>query len=219
MLSPSSLFALCFLYGKVVYKVVNIVSISLLMIFVLWLNYEIGKNNRLSNKGKDEFWNKESQANKTRKVDISNLDYISIPYDRLPMEDNPDQTINSYRDTILSHSDKKILNLSGFSNTDLKLKYGASNINLLIEYDNNYTILVAILHKWGERLYMEGYQREAIAVLEAALDCETDVHKTFELLAKIYKEQGSHYKFNLLIDRLSSSSIRSKEALLSKLNR
>jgi hypothetical protein len=189
------------------------------MIFVLWLNYEIGKNNRLSNKGRDKFWKMESQANKTRKVDISNLDYISIPYEKLPMEDNPDQTINSYRDTILSHSDKKILNLSGFSNTDLKLKYGAPNINLLFEYDNNYTILVALLHKWGERLYMQGYQQEALAVMEAALDCDTEVHKTFELLAKIYIEQSSPDKLKLLKDRLSTAPVRDKEVLLSKLNR
>lgn len=199
------------------YKVVQIVSISLLMIFVLWLNYEIAKNNRLSNKGKDEFWKRESLANRTRKADITSLDYISIPYDKLPMEDNPDQTINSYRDIILSHSNKKILNLSGYSNTELKFKYGAPNINLLIEYDNNFVNLVAILHKWGERLYMKGYRKEALDVLEAALDCGTDVHKTFELLAKIYIEQGSHYKYNLLIESISSASIRDKEALLSKL--
>ena len=187
------------------------------MIFVLWLNYEIGKNNRLSNKGKDDFWKKESQANTTRKADISNLDYIAIPIERLPLEDSPDQTINSYRDTILSQSSKKILNLSGISNTELKLKYGAPNLTLLTEYDNNYAIMVAVLHKWGERLYINSYYKEAIAVLEVALDCRTDVYKTFELVAKIYSEKGLFDKINLLEDRISSSSIRNKETLLSKL--
>jgi hypothetical protein len=167
----------------------------------------------------DEYWKREAQANQTRKVDISNLDYISIPYDKLPLEDNPDQTINSYRDTILSYSDKKILNLSAFSNTELKLKYGVSNINLLTEYDNNYTNLVAILHKWGERLYMKDCIKEALAVLNAAIDCKTDVHKTYELLAKIYISQGSHDKYDKLIDRISSMSIRDKEALLSKIQK
>jgi tetratricopeptide (TPR) repeat protein len=181
------------------------------------MNYEIKKNNRLSKKGIDEFWKKESQANLTRKADISNLDYIFIPFDRLPTEDNPDQTINSYRDTILSHLDKKILNLNGISNTELKMKYGASNIHLLSEYDNNYTVLVAILQKWGERLYKQGFHKEALAVLESALDCRTDVHKTFELLAKIYIEQGSHDKINLLMDGIPSAHIRNKDKLLLKL--
>lgn len=193
------------------------ISIGLLIIFVLWLNYEIGKNNRLSKKGKDAFWNKESQANQTRKTDISGLDYISIPVERLPMDDNPDPTVKSYRDTILSLSKKKILNLSGFLNTELKLKYGASNITLLTEYESNYNILVTALHKWGEYLYMNGNNKEALLVLEVAIDSKTDVHKTFELLAKIYRDQNSYDKISLLEDRISSAKIRDKDLLLSKL--
>lgn len=194
----------------------HFVSISLLIVFVLWLNYQIAKSNRISRKGIDEFWNKESQANLTRKADISSLTYITIPFEKLPLEDNPDQTINSYRDTILSHSGKKILNLSGLSNTELKLKYGTSNIKLLSEYDINYTVVISMLHKWGERLLELGFVNEAIAVLEVALDCHSDSHKTYELLAKIYIEQGSN-KINPLIDRISSANIRDKENLLLKI--
>lgn len=196
---------------------IQFISISILIIFVLWLNYEIRKNNRLSNKSTDEFLKKDSQANLIRKADISDLNYISIPFDKLPLEDNPDQTINSYRDTILSHSDKKILNLSGISNIELKNKYGLANLKLLSEYDNNYTVLVAILHKWGERLYQHGSPKEALAVLETALDCKTDVHKTYELLAELYIEQGTHNKIHLLLDNLSSTHTRDKEKLLQKL--
>lgn len=194
-------------------------SLSIVIIFVLWLNYEIRKTNRLSKKGTEEFWKKESRANKTRKADISNLDYIKVPYEKLPLKDNPDETINSYRDTILSQSEKKILNLSSFSNTELKLKYGASNINLLAEYDNNYTILVSILQKWGERLYQLGYHKEALAVLETAVECKTDVRKTYELLAKIYMEQGSPDKISLLMDTISLLNVRDKESLLLNLQK
>lgn len=189
-------------------------SLSIVLIFVLWLNYEIRKNSRLSKKNMEEFWKKEAKANQTRKADISNLDYIKVPIDKLPLADTPDQTINSYRDTILSLSGKKVLNLTGFSNTELKLKYGASNINLLSEYDNNYTMLVAILQKWGERLYSQGYKREALSVLETAVECKTDVPKTYELLADIYIEQGSPNKINLLMDALSKTHVRNKESLL-----
>ena len=133
------------------------------------------------------------------------------------MDDNPDQTINSYRDTILSHSGEKILNLSGFSNTELKLKYGASNIQSLSDYDNNHTLIIAILHKWADRLYSQNYYKEAMAVLEVALDCDTDVHKSFELLAIIYNLQGYSGKISILLDRISSSNIRDKDNLLVKI--
>lgn len=197
---------------------VHFVSISLLLIFVVWLNYEIGKNNRLSNKNRDKFLENESLANRTRKADISDLDYITIPFDKLPLNDNSDQTNNSYRDTILSHSNKKILNLSGISNTELKLKYGVSNINHLIEYDNNFTVLVSTLNKWGERLYMKGFHKDALAVLETALECGTDVHRTFELLAEIYIKLELNNEANNLIHKVSSSNIRDKESLIQKLN-
>lgn len=193
-------------------------SLSFLIIFVLWLNYQIIKNNRLSKKGLDEFWKKESQANLTRKSDITKLDYINVPYERLPMEDNPDPTINSLRNTILSQSEKKILNLSSFSNTELKLKYGTSNTKQLFEYDNNFIVLVANLHKWGERLYLQGNTTDAITVLEVAVNCKSDVHKTYELLAKIYIEQKTPYKINNLINSISNSDIRDKEKLITKLH-
>ena len=193
-------------------------TFGIVIIFVLWLNYEIRKNNRLSQKSSEEFWEKETKANMSRKTDISNLDYIRIPYEKLPLNDTPDDTINSYRDTILSQSDKKILNLSGFSNTELKLKYGAANLSKLSEYDNNFTVLVATLHKWGERLYQQGYHNEALAVLEAAVDCKSDVRKTYELLAQIYMAHGSPDKIDNLIDAINRINIAGKENLVLKLN-
>ena len=140
--------------------------------------------------------------------------FRSVPMDRLPMEDNTDPTINSHRDTILSQADNKILNLSSFSNTELKLKYGTANISLLSEYDNNYIILVSTFHKWGERLYMQGSLKEALAVLETAVVCNTDVHASYHLLSTIYIQQGRSDKVNQLLDTISSSSIRDKEDLL-----
>jgi len=194
-----------------------LIIFGIVIIFVLWLNYEIRKNNRLSKIKSEEFWAKEAQANMTRKTDISNLDYIKIPIDKLPLDDNPDDTINSYRDTILSQSDKKILNLSSFSNTDLKLKYGAGNLAQLSEYDNNFTVLVSTLQKWGERLYNQGYIKEALSVLEVAVECKTDVSKSYELLAKIYAEQGAPDKIDSLVEALSHVNIWNKENLLIKL--
>ncbi|NLK04105.1 MAG: hypothetical protein GX319_06810 [Clostridiales bacterium] len=191
-----------------------IISLGLLFVFVIWLQYQLRKNDSSSKKAKYNYWKRESQANTTRKSDISMLDYIHLPIDRLPLEDNADPTVNSYRDTILSHSNKKILNLSSFSNTELKLKYGASNINLLSEYDNNYLIIISILHKWGERLYTNGYPEDALAVLETAIECKTDVHKTYCLLAKIYLQQDRPDKIDNLLDIISSIPIRDKENLL-----
>ncbi len=196
-----------------------LVNFSVLFIFILWLQYEIRKNNRLTKKKSELFWERERQANLTRKADISELEYIEIPLERLPMADHADPTINSYRDTIRNLSSKKIVNLTGFTNTDLKLKYGAANITLLSEYDNHYTVLVSILQKWGERLYHHGNTMDAVSVLEFAIMCLTDVRKSYLLLAQIYANQHTPEKIDDLLEILPFTKVLRKDALAEELRK
>jgi hypothetical protein len=187
---------------------------ALVIIFVIWLQYEIRKASRKMKKETDNFWDREKQSNLSRRKDISALEYLTITTESLPMDDKEDQTANSYRDTILKLSDQKILNLTGYTNTELKTMYGVANMNRLAEYDNNFTVLVSILQKWAERLYAGGYAEDSRAVLEYAVSCKTDVSKTYKLLAVIYKEQNAPEKIDALIHGLASTAIRNKEELI-----
>lgn len=195
------------------------ILLGIAIIFAVWLQYEIHKTKKLANKGHDEFWKTENEANLARRSDISNLDYITIPLEKLPMSDYEDATINSYRDIILTLSEKKILNLTGLTNTEVKLKYGAPNFSLLSEYDNNYTTLVSMLHKWGERLYSHGFVTDAVSVLEFAVTCHSDVSKSYKLLANIYKDQKSPDKIDDLIHSLSSVKLLRKDVLIEELDK
>jgi len=195
------------------------ISLVAVIMFSVWLRFVIGRSNQENVKKNRHFWELERKANSARKVDISNLDYLTIPLEQLPMKDHEDSTINSYRDTILSLSDKKILNLTGLTNTDLKLKYGAANLNKLTAYDNNYIQLISILQKWGERLYSLGYMAEATSVLEYATTCQTDVLGTYRLLSKIYKETNKPDKITQLIHTIQGSTINRKELILAELNK
>jgi hypothetical protein len=190
----------------------------LVLIFILWLQYEIRKNTKQTQKSSNLFWEKEREANHTRRKDISSLNYLTLSLDTLPMEDHEDDTINSYRDIIIELSGKKIINLSGFTNTELKYQYGAANFSLLSEYDNNYTVLVSILHKWAERLYQKGFSSEAQSVLEYSISCQTEVTKSYRLLAEIYYSQNQTNRINDLIDIISKAKIHDKEKLISELN-
>ena len=190
-----------------------------LLVFALWLNYQLRKASR-SQKGSDEeFWARDQRANLSRSRDISSLDYINIDLSKLPLDNKEDQTLNSYRDTIIKLADKKVLNLSGKSNTELKEAYGIANLNKLIEYDNNYLALVSILHKWAKRLYDSSYIADARAVLEYALAIKSDVASSYKLLAKIYKEQNMPEKIQDLIHLLSDINIRNKDELIRSINK
>lgn len=179
----------------------------ILLVFILWLNYEIHKSSKSTDNGKDSFWQREAESNASRKADISALNYIIVTTERLPMADDPDQTVNSYRDTILKLSGKKILNLGGITNTELKLKYGVANINQLTEYDNNYTTLVSILQKWAKRLYDLGNLSACEAVLEYAVSCLTDVTQSYTLLATTYMRKNTPEKIDDLVTVIPKTKI------------
>jgi hypothetical protein len=191
---------------------------ALILIFVIWLQYESRRAGKTSTQTKDKFWEKEKDSNVIKRSDISMLDYITIPFDRLPLDDHIDTTINSYRDTVLKLADKKILNLTGLSNTEVKYKYGTPNLAVLSEYDNNYTVLVSFLQKWAERLCEQGFESEALPILEFAVSCKSDVGSSYVLLASIYKHQATPQKIDQLLESVKSSNIMTKDKLHEELN-
>lgn len=146
-----------------------------------------------------EFWERERAANNTRKQPLDDLPYIKLPMEIFPMDLLPDDPrVVDYRQTILSLNDLPIVNFTGFTNTDLKLRYGAPNITLLTSYDQSYTLLVRTLQQWAQALYDGGYPNEACQLLEFSVSTGTDVSATYRLLCKIYQEQGTPEKISAL---------------------
>ena len=92
------------------------------------------------------FWQRERDANNTRKQDISQLDYVDFSGVTLPFAQFEDTLLKECEQQVLNLKDKKVLNLTGISNTDLKMTYGAANLPLLTQYDQNFTLLVRTLN-------------------------------------------------------------------------
>lgn len=187
-----------------------------IIIIVLYFIMRIDSN-KVNKKVADEkqsFWNKEYKSNEIRKQDVSSLDYIKIPLDKLPIKDTTDETLLALQYSIINLSKVSILNLTGVSNTDLKLQYGVANLNFLSECDNNYTLLVNSLYKWGSYLYDNGQLDNAKIVLEYGITCNTDISKNYILLANIYKEQNTPNKIDKLLDIISNLNTFRKESIL-----
>lgn len=146
-----------------------------------------------------EFWQKEHAANNTRRKPLDDLPYIKLPMEIFPMDLLPDDPkLDDYRQIILSLKDLPIVNFTGISNTELKLRYGAPNIDLLTSYDQNYTLLARTIQRWAQALYDNGYSEEACQLLEFAVSTGTDVSATYRLLCSIYQEQGTPEKIQSL---------------------
>ena len=180
-----------------------------LIIFCIWLGYELHKRRNMDEKSNQSFWEKEAAANSTRRKSLDDLEYIQIPFENLPMDVlTQDPIVAECHETLHSLCESPIVNFTGISNTDLKLKYGAPNIDLLSRYDQSYTVLVRTLQTWAGVLYKNSYVQEACRILEFAVSTRTDVSATYRLLAEIYRSQGEPEKISALIpvaENLNSS--------------
>ena len=189
----------------------------LTILLALWIHYQKRRTDRIATKNSEVFWERERQANLTRKKDISNLDFIQVPVNTLPFPETGSEEIADIQKHILNLSSGKIVNFTGLSNTDLKIQYGAPNINILMEYDKNYLELVRSLYRYGKLLYDRGMTDEAATILEYSLSIKTDISANYTLLAAIYKEKNNLEGINSVISAAEELTSMTKKSLLANL--
>lgn len=189
-----------------------------IIVFLLVLGRAIKKNTHAMEEEQQSFWQKERASNSVRKKPLDNLDYISIPLEQLPLTVHlEDSVVQECVEIIQTLATCKIVNLTGISNTDLKLTYGTANITALSEYDQNYTLLATTLQKWADKLISLADISSAQAVLEYAVSTNTDVSKTYLMLADIYTQQGSSQRISELITVAEKLTTPSGRIIIRKL--
>ena len=173
-----------------------------LIILIAVVAHTTKRQQRIAENREKEFWARERKANSVRKKPLDDLDYVKIPLDKLPMDALPgNERAEEYRSLLTSLSTQPIVNLTGFTNTDLKLEYGTANITPLSRYDQNYTVLVRTLQQWADLLLDSGLTDDAETVLAYAVSIGTDVSHTYYALAKIYAGRKEYDKIADLIHR------------------
>lgn len=190
-----------------------------LILFCIWLSFAIIRSRRKGERTERDFWEREALADSTRKQPLDKLTYIEIPYDKLPFSLIPDDpaladAVADCHRILHGFREKKAVNLTGISNTDLKLTYGAPNITILTEYDENYTLLVRTMQKWADLLLKTGYQEEAVSIMEFCIETRTDISATYRSLAGIYREHGDLEKIEKLRETAESLTSIMRQPIL-----
>jgi len=182
----------------------------IVIIFILWLRYELKKSSRTLQNANDKFWEREELANSTRKKSTDSLNYITISEKSLPFLEINDEIVAKCVSRLVFLKDKKILNLTGKTNTDLKLEYGAANLTYL-------------LNTYSARLYELGYESEARKVLEFAVETGSDSLSMYRLLADIYSGRNEAdsleyllFKANQLDSMLKKTIVNDVSSRISK---
>lgn len=127
----------------------------LALIFVVWLGYEIKKSSGDSAADSKQFWARESEALMTPRKSIDDVHFITIPEEVIPNSEfdipedcddpTPYERIKTLSKELLTMSQSKVADLSEYTNTDLRLKYGSPNFTLLSTADTNYSRLVQLM--------------------------------------------------------------------------
>ena len=165
---------------------------AIIIVFVIWLNLKAHLSQRRDEDVKRAFWDRENLANRTRKQPLDALAYITIPGDLLP----PDvlQAPFPARDAAnrirsLIEEDAKIVNLTGYTNTDLKMEYGPANLQTLTEFDAHYTTLATSLQEVASALFDAERFAEACRLLEFEMSTGTDISACYRLLIALYRDR------------------------------
>ena len=199
------------------------------IVFGFLFSFSMKRRTKKEKQYVDNFWEREREADSTRRKSLESLNYVAIPLNDLPMDvlaELPE--IKEYHDKIRELAGKKIVNFAGYSNTELKLEYGAPNINLLSEYDQNFEELITLLQDWASLLLQnwgEGAQlcpeeerkQAAKKVLAFAVSAGSDITASYEKLVKLYLEYGEQEKIPALREKAEKIRSLSKPRILALL--
>lgn len=188
------------------------------LIFSAWLFYERRKSERKQERISQEFWDREEEANHTKNKDISDLPMYCPDAEQIPMPETDDENITYYQGKVRESVSKPMMNLSGFTNTDLKLAYGTGNFNTLSEYDTNFNAFLMDMSNLGKAYFTAGRLEEAAAVYQLCLASGLKKSTDYQALARVYVAMGRAGKITDLITEAEQSDLPRKASLVETLS-
>lgn len=187
------------------------------VIFVLWMFYEQRKSQNKDKEASDAFWERERMANQTRKKDISHLPILHVEESELPLITTENESVLYYIDHIRKIIKSPMLDLSEYSNTDLKLAYGVGNFKVLCEYDENFNHFLLALTNLARACTEAGLYSEAEQTFLLAFHYGSQKMTDYTSLADIYLHLEEPEKISALIRNVEDGPLPHKEALIQAL--
>jgi uncharacterized protein HemY len=186
-------------------------------IFCTWLHYEQRKSQRKAKKSSDEFWLREEEANRTRKKDISHLPLLSVAEAEIPCHENASDTARQNITQIYHMLKNPMMDLSEYSNTDLKLAYGVGNFKTLSEYDENFSQFLLALTDLARTYAKENLFEAARDTYLLALKYGSKKASDYTELAAVYLQMDQPEEVSALIRSVRDGSHPRKETILQNL--
>ncbi len=171
----------------------------------LVINNAIRRSNVRSKKVNEAFWERERSSYKAPARPTDDLEFVSFPPD-LPLDiETAEPVLRECQETLKILSKEKVINLSGITNTDIRLSYGKENLPELSKADARYVTLLRCLNVLAAGYYRSGYRKEAIRLLEFALSAGSDIKMSWLNLGRYYLEEDDLESLSSLIETANAS--------------
>ena len=181
--------------------------LAIFIIFVIFLSVRYSQTNKAIQEKEEKFWSREEEAEHTPAKDLSTLTYISVPINDFPFGEVDSEEAAIIEDSLREISEKKMLNLSGKTNTDLKLEYGTANFETMQEIGENFDSLLLLLCDYAKVLIEAGRYPDAITVLEFGGRIGSDISSNYTLLGDCYEFLNQPAKIEALIETVNNMGL------------
>lgn len=180
--------------------------IGIVIIFQTFLR----RSDRITKRAKEEFLEREREASFSRVKEIEQERFISIDINKFPImnaqdiETDEEKYAYTLQNAVIEKSSKKMAHFDE-ENLELKKMYGASNLETIIQYEENYTEFLRKLSSWAKALADANRKDDAIKVLEEGMKVGLDYTKSIMLLADLYNEKKDTIALNNLYNLIKQN--------------
>ena len=193
--------------------------------FILFLGTVLGikimmrKNKVDFKKTLENIQERERKANLSKKREIDKEFYI-IPDEAVLPVKNYDETsenkkIIDIQKLVLKKASLTMIKFDEqISNTDLKFKYGFSNLETITIYEEHYNSYMQTLVEWAKMLFERNNLSDAEIILNEAIRLKCDLSKAYMLLIDIYRQKNDSDKLKNLINTVENSTLKLKTKIL-----
>ena len=192
--------------------------LTIFLILIAALTYRLYKIRQSQGQPLEDFWEKERLADLAPAKDLSLLTYITIPLEKFPLEFSDDPEVDMIEQELAALSKKRLLNLNGKTNTDLKLEYGARNLEAMQEIGDDFSRMTILLTDYAKALMQEGRFSDAATVLEFGLAVRSDISTNYTLLGDCYQATGQTDKIRSLKEEVKSLHLLLETKILTYLD-
>lgn len=160
----------------------------LFVIFLFVFHFRIRSIDEKTEKKDSEFWEKEEYANSIRKkkelplfhIDLEDVHFIEN------VDTDEENEILALQEEVMEFSGLPMMNCENKTNIDLKIEYGPSNLQPIIESEQNFIDFQKTILTLGKKLYDMNKIEESISILEKGVQYGSGYDDNYIILCNLY---------------------------------